>query len=78
MPASDFDVRTTQVAITPKGEPIFSERSTVIEVMDEGAGQFLSVTQGQPGLRGGEIRIDPEEWEIIKDTINSVIKTCEV
>lgn len=48
----EYEARTLKIVVLPKGEPIFSELATQIEVMDEAAGEFVKVSQ-MGGAGGG-------------------------
>lgn len=71
----DYTRRITQVTVVPRGEPIFSEQATKIEVRDEAAGEFLIVSQ-----MGGHVEIDnaiafdADEWGSIRDAVEFMIK----
>ncbi len=45
--------------------------STIVEIVDEGGGEFVVVKQTT-----GEVRIDPGEWPAIRKAINRLIKEC--
>jgi hypothetical protein len=45
--------------------------STIVEIVDEGGGEFVVVKQTT-----GELRIDPGEWPTIRKAINRLIKEC--
>ena len=62
---SDYEIRTTALVVLPKGESIFSERGTRIQIEDEAAGEFLRISQIHDGTSQGTILIDPEEWPAI-------------
>ena len=56
-------VKTTimKVAIHPKGKnPVYAEGVLYLELVDEGAGAFLELSQGE-----NKVAIDPEEVEVI-------------
>lgn len=44
------------------------ESETEVEILDEGAGEFLLVSQPMDSLTG--IRIDGDEWPAIRDAID--------
>ena len=54
-----------------KGEQIFDDSVTEIEIVDEAAGEFLEVSQG-----GGKLRFDKEEWTHVRDAIEKMFKMC--
>lgn len=67
-------IRVTQLTVVPDGKPIFDESATMIEITDEGGGEFLIIRQ--PGASEGQIRLDAEEWPTIREAIERMI--CEV
>ena len=54
-----------------KGEQIFDESVTEIEIVDEAAGEFLEVSQ-----EGGKLRFDAEEWPHVRNAIEKMFKLC--
>lgn len=67
---SGFLTRITRLTIVPDGESILSERATSIAIDDEGAGEFVKVSQGG---ENAEVRIDPAEWPHVRSAINRLI-----
>lgn len=67
-----YEVRTTQVTVAPKGDPIFSEQASHVRIVDEAGGEFVEVVQEQ-----GTIQIDPEEWPHLRAAIEGIISRCE-
>lgn len=66
--------RVTQLTILPAGEPIFSEKATVITIQDEASGEYLTVHglashEGEPH----KISIEPKEWPAIRDGIDRMM-----
>ena len=76
---TDYEMRTVSVMVVPKGEAIFSERATIISIADEGAGEFLKITQQSDHSNAGEqeISIEPEEWPHIKKAVEMMIGQIE-
>ena len=76
-PSATYDVRVLAIGLIPKGEPVFSERATRIEIEDEAAGEFVKVTQ-----EGGHtevakwITIEPSEWPKLRESIEYMIGQC--
>ena len=68
----------TGITVVPEGEPIYSERATIISVDDEAAGAFIRIKQCPDDPEPGEICIDLEEWPNIVEAGNAVIKTAKV
>lgn len=74
---TEYEVRTIKMAIMTKGQPLYSEMTTLVEIMDEASGEFVKVTQ-QGGHTDYEksITIDVDEWPLIKKTIEVMMKQC--
>ena len=70
-----LETRITRLTITPEDEPIFSERATHIEIVDEAAGEYLVITQEQGNINNDNrsIAIDASEWETIKSAIEQML-----
>jgi hypothetical protein len=71
-----YETRTLKIAVCVKGEPIFHEGVTEIEIVDEAAGEFLKITQSDDDVESGVIKIDPHEWPMLKAGIDKMIKEC--
>jgi hypothetical protein len=70
-----FEVRTTKLVVAPKGEQVFSEMATWVEIKDDAAGEFVMVTQsGRTDV--GQIAIDTDEWPALRDAIDRMIAQC--
>jgi hypothetical protein len=54
-----------------KGEQIFDDSVTEIEIVDEAAGEFLEISQDNVKLR-----FDAEEWPHVRDAIEKMFKLC--
>ena len=65
--------RTTQLTVAPEGADLYDDRSTIIEIADEGGGEFITVTQ--PSDKA-EIRFDVGEWPAIRAAIDKMAKEC--
>lgn len=66
-----------QWAMMPQKEKIFSERCITVTIDDESGGGFLVIKSNQESLEEGEIRIDAEEWPVIRSIINKAVKQCK-
>jgi hypothetical protein len=64
--------RPIKWVVLPEGEPIFSEQATTIEIIDEAAGEFLQVQQGEVG-----ITVDEFNWPEIKRAIDEAFAEIE-
>ena len=67
---TQYKIRTTRLTVGPVGEPFFSERQTNVEIKDDGAGEFVEISQNHAT---GQILIDPEEWPCIKDAVSELV-----
>jgi hypothetical protein len=47
---------------------------TDIEIVDEGGGEYVEVSQSADGH--GKISINPEEWPMMRKAIDDAIKQC--
>lgn len=70
-----YETRTTKVTVLFKGEPLFHESATEIEIVDEAAGEYLEVKQCSDSHEG-KIKIDIYEWPALKAAIDKMIKEC--
>jgi hypothetical protein len=70
-----YETRTVKVSVAPKGEPLFHNGVTNIEIIDEASGEFLEVSQCNDN-NDGKIFIDPYEWSTLRAAIDKMIKEC--
>lgn len=69
------ECRATQYTISRPGEPTFAEGVIRIEIDDEAAGEYIVLTQD--GFQStGRVSIDPDEWPLVRKTIDKLVKTC--
>ena len=73
---TEYEITTLSLIVKPKGEPIFSERATIIEMTDEAAGPFITLRQINDEIEKGEIQIDPAEWPTIQEAIGLMLIEC--
>jgi len=71
----NYETRTIKVSVAPKGEPIFHNGVTSIEIVDEAAGEFLEVTQCNDSNEG-KISIEKSEWPTLRAAIDQMINEC--
>lgn len=70
-----YGTRILAVIVGRKSDDIFSEMSTRVEIVDEGAGEFIEVRQhGRTDV--GKISISPEEWPELRAAIDGLTKGC--
>jgi len=62
--------RITQITVLPEGEAIFSDMAIEITIRDEAAGEYVSLRASNDE---GEIVIEPDNWEVIKLTVDQMI-----
>lgn len=71
-----YTSRITQITVLPVGEPIFSERATVVSLDDESGGEFITVKQQMDTTAemNQTVAFEPEEWEEVKGVIDQMFK----
>lgn len=67
---SPYELRQTKWIVLPKGEPVFCEGATEVEIIDEAGGEFVVVTQVHTNYSENKLRIDPKEWPLIREAID--------
>jgi hypothetical protein len=72
---SDLIWRWTRLHVGPQGSTLMSDRSWIVDVDDEGGGEFVTV-RSQGGCVS-EIRIDPGEWPALRAAIDRMIGECQ-
>ena len=72
----ESEIRTIKIVVIPKGETIFSERATDVEIVDEAAGEFVRVIQNDEAAEVGTIQIDPDEWPMLRKAIDRMVRDC--
>ena len=73
---SECDVRITRLTVAPKGQPLFSELATHIEITDEAAGEFVVVKQQRDAGTDQSVAIEPGEWLVLRDAIGRMVAEC--
>lgn len=66
--------RITQLTVAPEGADLYDDRSTHIEIDDEGGGEFITISQPEATAN---IRIDLGEWPAIRAAVNKLVKECK-
>jgi hypothetical protein len=72
---SDYETRMTRFVVLPKDTPLFSRCATMIEIDDEGGGEYLVISQ-HPDAGSQRIKIDRTEWPDICKAIDRMIAEC--
>ena len=73
---TEFDTRITRLTVAPKGQPLFSELATHIEITDEAAGEFVIVKQQRDAGTDQSVAIEPAEWLVLRDAIGRMVAEC--
>ena len=63
-----YTTHIVAMIVAPRGQPIYSEQATRIEIQDDAAGPYLELSQ-----EDGKVRIDPAEWPELRDAIETMI-----
>ena len=71
-----YETRTLKMGVCVKGEALFHESMTEIEIVDEAGGEFLKIIQCPDEKDTQEILIDPTEWPALRAAIDKMIKEC--
>ena len=72
----EYETRTTQVFVGVKGEPLYNELGFVVEITDEGGGEFVEVYSAIRESGEGNLRIDAARWPALRDAIENLLKWC--
>lgn len=73
----EHEIRIMRVMITPTGQPSYGEHATFVEIEDDACGEFVKVWQNDAHLSLAKaIAIDPEEWPILRETIDAMMSRC--
>jgi hypothetical protein len=70
----NYETRITRMTTVPQGEELFSEQATEIEIVNEAGGEFVVIQQHYEEY--GKIAINPEEWIVLREAIDKMIKEC--
>jgi len=63
-----YTTHIVAMIVAPKGQHIYSEQATRVEIQDDAAGPYIELSQ-----EDGKVRIDPEEWPELRDAIETMI-----
>lgn len=67
---TNYTTTTMKIAIHPAGKnPAYDDGVTYIEVVDEAAGAFIEISQGE-----SRIQVDPEELDLIVSEAKRLLK----
>jgi hypothetical protein len=65
------------MTVGPENVPIFSERNFTITIDDDAAGEYIVLQSQQEALKAGEIKIDADEWDELKESIDVMVAACK-
>ncbi len=59
------------MTVLPAGDPIFSERATVISIEDDACEEYIKITQQTDATfeSNQTVAFDQEEWEEVSDVV---------
>lgn len=67
----EYEAIVSSVTVVQKGRSALSEGATKIEAVDEGGGEFIEMSQCEGVTQ--KIRIDREEWPVIRAAVDEMI-----
>lgn len=65
---TEYETLMTAITLKPKGKALYSDEATRISLDDTGGEMFVTVSQGYQ-----EIVINPDEWTMLKDSIERML-----
>lgn len=66
----NYILRPTRIHVLPEGEPLYSEKATIVQMVDEAAGEFIEVRQvPDQGQECGILINDENEWNAISAAV---------
>lgn len=72
-----YITRPIKWIVLPEGEPVFCEQATTIEITDEAGGEFVTVSQQRYEPNAQTIKIDRDDWPLIRNAIEDAMSMCE-
>lgn len=72
-----YITRQIKWIVLPEGEPVFCEQATTIEITDEAGGEFVLVSQQRDEPNAQTIKIDRDDWPLIRNAIEDAMSMCE-
>ena len=72
-----YITRPIKWIVLPEGEPVFCEQATTIEITDESGGEFVTVSQQRDEPNAQTIKIDRDDWPLIRNAIEDAMSMCE-
>lgn len=75
---TEYEITTLSLIVKPKGDPIYSDFATIVEMTDEAGGPFIRILQHNDHTERGEVRIDRDEWNAIKEATDTMLAVCQL
>ena len=66
-----YEKRFIKLLVNRTGESLFASEAIAIEIIDEGGGEFVEITQ-----KDDKMRIEPQEWPSLREAIDEMIDSC--
>lgn len=73
---TEYEITTLSLIVKPKGELIFSDLATIVEMVDGASGPFVRLLQYSDHTERGEIRINPDKWGTIMRAVDMMLTLC--
>lgn len=70
----EYEIRIHALLVAPKGRGMLDDCATEVRISDEGAGEFVVVSQLMNAEKG--ISISPNEWPTVRAAIDRQIQEC--
>lgn len=73
-----YELRVTRLTVVPPNEPLFSERATDVEIVNEAAGEFVSITQKSMRTDAEPQRVyfDASDWPAVRQAVDVLVSLC--
>ena len=71
----EIESRVTQITVFPKESTIFCEDALHVAIDYEAAGEFVVLKSYADDC--GQIRINKEEWPVLREVIDKMISECK-
>lgn len=68
--------RYTRLTVLPEGDQIYSDMATHISIEDNASCEYVRLTQYSDNVDNGEININPEEWTMIRNAVDTMVAEC--
>jgi hypothetical protein len=72
----DLEVRVTSIVVAPKGSEIFEPGVTRITIEDCAAGEYVTLKQLHCQVEQSSIEIEPDQWPVMRQAIEWMLRRC--